>query len=304
MEPHPTLDQLQVFLAAAETGSFSGAARRLNRTQSVVSYAIAQLEAQIGLSLFQRAGSRAPRLTEAGAALLEDARRMVAGLEQLRARARGLQAGLEGEVALAVDVLLPTPVLTTALKAFRDAFPTVPVRLHTGALGVVAELLFRRVAGIGIAGRRSAESADLASRLVGGARFLPVAAPDHPLAGRPGPVPLASVREHFQIVVTDTTGRTEGRDFGVLAFDTWRVTDIATKRALILEGLGWGGLPQWMVEADIAQGRLVALDLEPYPPFDYRFFAVHRADTPLRPAAAWLADRFAQGLADFAGTTG
>jgi DNA-binding transcriptional LysR family regulator len=67
---YPSLDQLRVLAVVAETGSFSAAARRLHRTQSVISYTIAQLEAQLGLSLFERGGHR-PALTEAGRTVLE-----------------------------------------------------------------------------------------------------------------------------------------------------------------------------------------------------------------------------------------
>ena len=66
----PTLDQLRVFLAVADQGSFNRAAKKLGRAISAVSYAITQLEAQLGVSVFERKGSRAPVLTEAGAASL------------------------------------------------------------------------------------------------------------------------------------------------------------------------------------------------------------------------------------------
>ncbi len=74
MQPHPTLDQLQVFLTVVEKGSFSAASRALNRTQSVISYTIANLETQLGVALFVRSGTRRPQLTEAGKSVLEDAR--------------------------------------------------------------------------------------------------------------------------------------------------------------------------------------------------------------------------------------
>src|ERR1700712_5568083 len=64
MLPNPTLDQLQVFLAVAESGSFSAASRTLNRAQSVISYTIANLESQLEVPLFERFGSRQPKLTE------------------------------------------------------------------------------------------------------------------------------------------------------------------------------------------------------------------------------------------------
>src|SRR5690606_9524650 len=124
----------------------SAAARRLERAQSVISYAIANLEAQLQVRLFERQGTRQPQLTAEGAALLEDARRMIADLQLLRARARGLRGGLEGRVTLAVDSLVPMPILTAVLTAFRESFPTVSIRLYTGALGAIIDLVLRREA--------------------------------------------------------------------------------------------------------------------------------------------------------------
>ncbi|WP_163269215.1 LysR family transcriptional regulator [Chelativorans alearense] len=302
MDANPTLDQLQVFLAVAEEGSFSAASRKLNRAQSVISYTIANLEAQLELKLFERTGTRQPQLTEAGMALTEDARRMVTSLHLLRARARGISQGLEGEVGLAVDLLLPMPVLTAVLRAFREEFPTVGVRLHTGALGTVADLIVRREVDLGIAGKAMIGQDELVTRKIAEREMVPVAAPDHPLAQAEGPVPGLVVREHFQIAVTDPSERTKGQDFHVYALKTWRVSDIATKHALLLAGLGWGGMPFWLVEGDIKAGRLAELSLEPYPRFSYDLYAIHACDRPLRPAASWLARRFGRELKDFCPT--
>src|ERR1700753_4261932 len=145
----PTLDQLRVFLAIVETGSVSAAARKLNRQQSVISYTIANLEAHLGgLSLFERK-TRRPTLTDAGHAILADARQLAAGADGLQARARGLLAGLEAEVAIAVDVMLPTRRLVAALAAFREVFPTVTLRLYMEALGSVARLVLDRTCSVG-----------------------------------------------------------------------------------------------------------------------------------------------------------
>ena len=134
----PTFDQLRVFLAVVETGSFAGAGRRLNRATSVISYAIVNLESQLGLSLFDREGTRKPTLTVAGHALLAEARTIAHGMDGLRAKAKGLLEGLEAEVHLAVDVMLPASRLADVLRQFREEFPTVSLRLSTEALGAVA----------------------------------------------------------------------------------------------------------------------------------------------------------------------
>jgi DNA-binding transcriptional LysR family regulator len=86
----PTFDQLRIFLAVVDAGSFAAASRRLNRAVSVISYGIANLEAQLGLQLFAREGTRKPRLTEAGHALLAEARTISGGMDALRAKTRGL----------------------------------------------------------------------------------------------------------------------------------------------------------------------------------------------------------------------
>src|ERR1700755_2274123 len=138
MEPKtPTLDQIQVFLAIVESGSFSAAARKLSRAVSVVSYAIANLEAQLGVSLFARAGTAKPRLTDAGRAIVADSRGIAIALDGLLAKARGLTAGLEAEVALTMDVMWPAKKLVKALEEFRNRFPTVALRLKVEALGAV-----------------------------------------------------------------------------------------------------------------------------------------------------------------------
>lgn len=296
MQANPTLDQLQLFLAVAETGSFSSAARQFNRAQSVISYAIANLEAQLGLKLFEREGTREPTLTAAGKAMLPDARRMIGVLQDIRARAEGLTAGLEAELSIAVDVSLPSPALVKVLKAFESVFPTVPLRLSVGALGIVWDQLTSRKVSISFGGQPVAMAPDLVAERIGEASMTPVASPSHPLALHAGRVPLAVVREHKQLVISDVSNMTKGKDFGVFAYDTWRMTDMNTKRELILAGLGWGGLPTWMIYDDVTAGRLKVLDLEPYPIRLYALHAFHRADSPPGPAASWIVQRFKQEL--------
>ncbi|MCO4318771.1 LysR family transcriptional regulator [Phyllobacterium sp. 21LDTY02-6] len=299
MQPNPTLDQLNVFAAIADAGSFSAAARRLNRSQSVISYAIANLEAQLELKLFERSGTREPRLTEAGRALLEDARRMALALQNLRSRVQGLKEGIEANIAVAVDVNIPTPVLASVLRTFETRFPTVGLRLHVGALGTIWDLALKRQVDFAVGGPPVTPFDALATVRLGQTSMLPVAAPDHPLALYPGRVPLSVMREHVQLVVTDLSEQTKGMDFGVYAYRTWRLTDVATKRELMLAGLGWGGLPKWMVRDDMAAGRLVPLDLEPYPETAYSIFALHLVDRPLGPASGWLVDAFRSELDTF-----
>jgi DNA-binding transcriptional LysR family regulator len=297
MQPNPTIDQLQILQAVAETGSFSAAGRKLNRAQSVISYAIANLEAQLEVKLFEREGTREPRLTVMGRAILEDARRMSGVLQRIRSRVEGHKSGLESEVALSIDVSLPPAVLIRVLKAFDAQFPTVVMRLNVGTLGVIVDQVVKGEADVGVGG--IASEADVRLIIIGDISMVPVAAPIHPLACMKGPVPLEELREHIQLVVTDPSQRTRGRDFGVFAYRVWRLTDMHMKHVLIREGIGWGGLPRWMIAEDLARGLLVELDLEPYAETRGPLFAMHRVDRHPGPAVSWLIDEFKRELGCF-----
>jgi DNA-binding transcriptional LysR family regulator len=146
-----TLDQLRTFIAAAEEGSFSAAGRKLKRAQSVVSHTLANLEAQIGVSLFNR-GTRYPRLTAQGKELLLAARGVADDIDVFKARARTMREGLEPEVSVAVDVVYPMAALTKAVGLFSVAYPNTPLQLHVQALGGVTQLVVEGRCRIGIVG--------------------------------------------------------------------------------------------------------------------------------------------------------
>ena len=287
----PTLDQLNIFLAIVDTGSFAGAARRMNRAVSAISYGIAQMEAQLGVTLFERAGTRRPQLSEAARALLAGVRGIAEGVDGLRAVVRGLAQGLEAEVTLAVDVMLPADRLGAVLREFVIAYPTVQLRLHVEALGGVTAMVLDGTAAVGISGPLAAGVEGLECVHAGGVMMVPVAAPDHPLA-RLSLIPPGAARLHTQLVLTDRSQFTEGRDFAVLSPRTWRLADLGAKHALLREGIGWGSMPLPMVAEDLASGRLLRLDLPDLTGGPYCFGATWRRDTPPGPAGRWLLDRF------------
>lgn len=287
----PTLDQLKIFLMVVETGSFAAAGRKLGRAVSVISYGISNLEAQLGVTLFEREGTRRPQLTAEGEAVLAEARRVAQGVDALRARVKGLHEGLEPEVGLAVDVMLPAERLGCVLRDFSAAFPTVPMRLWVEPLGAVAQLVLEGRAGLGIAGPAATEIEGLERFAAGAIELVPVAAPDHPLARKDG-LTHADLSEHVQLVLTDRSPLTEGRDFAVTSPRTWRLADLGAKHALLREGIGWGNMPLPMIEPDLEAGALVRLSPREPSGGTYRFSAIHRPDAPPGPAARWLLERF------------
>ena len=283
----PTLDQLRIFLAVADEGSFNRAARKLSRALSVVSYGISALEGQLGVVLFRREGSRKPELTDAGRALLADARAVSDEADGLVARARGIRQGLETEVALAVDVMVPSSTVAGVLRNFQEVFPTVNLRLHVEALGAVAALVLDRRADLAIAGPDIIDLPGLQRREVGSVELVPVAAPGHPLT-QLSDIPPGETSKHLQLVLTDRSPLTEGREFSVLSPRTWRLADLGAKHALLLEGIGWGNMPRHAVKEDLAAGRLVALCLPEAAQIQYLLHALWRSDSRPGPATTWM----------------
>ncbi len=97
------LEQMRLFVSVAEQRSFSAVARDQRKAQSAVSNGIALLEADLGVSLFDRSSGRQPRLTEAGTVLLEEAREVLRQCERLNGRALSLMRGEEARLRLAQD---------------------------------------------------------------------------------------------------------------------------------------------------------------------------------------------------------
>ena len=281
-----SLDQLQVLLTVAEAGSLSGAARRLKRATSAVSYAIDTLEAQLGLSLFDRATTRRLKLSPAGEAVIAEAKSVAYSAQMLHARVKGLRDGLEAEVSLVADVMFPNDRLVKLLKSFYGKFPTVSLRLKTAALGEIERSLRSGTAGIGIGAIIHMQSDGLQCLHLEGIQVIPVAAPEHPLAlsGRAGP---GAAREHLQLVLTEQPGG-DRRDYGVVSAKVWRIGDLASKHALLLGGVGWGGMPEWMVRADLDAGRLAHLQLPDFRGGEIVLQVAHRNETPPGPAGRWL----------------
>jgi len=292
-----SLDQLRTFLAAAEEGSFSAAGRRLRRAQSVVSQTLANLEGQLGVVLFDRSG-RYPRLTEAGSALLGEACGVVRGMEGFKSRARAIAEGLEPELSVSVDVMYPMATLTVAVGSFRAAFPHTPLRLYVEALGAVVKPVIDGTCRLAVMGTLPLVPAGLDSEYLLDVPLVTVVAPSHPLAALAGPIGRGDVEQHVQLILTDRSSLSEGQSFGVFSPQVWRLADLGAKHSFLRAGFGWGHMPAPMVQADLASGELVRLDLEGLPPLLSRLsmHGVYRKETPPGPAGRWFLDQLKQGV--------
>ena len=126
--------------------------------------------------------------------------------------------------------------------------------------------------------------------------MMMVAAREHPLALFKGVIPKTELAKHVQLVLTDRSELTAGREFGVMSPLTWRLGDLFAKHAFLLKGLGWGGMPLHAVKQDLLEGRLVKLSIEDLPEegLILPMSAVYLTAKPPGPAGRWLIERLKQ----------
>lgn len=259
-------DSAAVFLAVLDQGSFSAAARALGRVPSAVSMAIAHLEAELDLPLFERIG-REPKATAAARALEPQARLLAAQLKELQAHALALTQGLETRLTLAIAPELLAGGWCAPLATLAREYPLLEVevlaapqadalaQLHEGRVQLA--LVFERPS---LDGREGFQE-------VGSETLVAVVAAQHPLLAelRAGPDGAGLREQHLhgtrQIVVASRDPAQSDPRF-VFARHRWRTDNAVSALELIAAGLGWGWLPRSLVRAHIAAGRLVPLPLE------------------------------------------
>ena len=289
-----SLDQMRAAVSVAQTGSFSAAARQVGRTQSALSYAVTVLEQQLGVALFDRGDGRRPKPTEAGRILLQEIETILRQAHELKDKAKAVTAGLEPEVSLIVDAHYPLEALMPVMREFQQTFPVVQVRLTIEAMGAVSKGVLKGTAIIGI----MATVPGLAPGLVGDALppilRIPVISSRHVLvksAVEGEPMPSGATLDLVQIVLSDRSESTTGRDYAVHSGRTWRVSDLASKRALLLAGLGWGYMPEHMVASDLAEGSLKRLNVQGVRVRNtVPVVVIRRRDQMLGPASRWVLD--------------
>lgn len=283
-----TLDQLRILIAVADHGSFSAAGRHLRRVQSAVSQMVQALETTLGVVLFDR-GGKTPILTDAGRAILEDARKLVRGAEGLRARAESMASDVEPDLALAVDAMFPNPLMMESLRVLAGEFPDLPVTVFTEALGGAEQRIRDHTARLGFYSWRPAQD-DLASEFLAAIAMAPVAASTHPLAKRKGPISREVLEDEVQLVLTDRTQITARFSGGIVSRRLWRFADLGTRLDYLLAGFGWCNMPLHLVEPHIDRGRLKVLDLAEAPRWELPIHVVHDRSRPPQRAGRMLID--------------
>jgi DNA-binding transcriptional LysR family regulator len=274
-----TIHQLLCFDAVVTESGFQAGAAKLRRTHSTVFTSVKNLETQLGLRLFDRDGYRVT-LTDAGRSFHDRARVFLQELSLLRNHASQLAMGEESELSVVIGDLCPLPEVLGLLRRFFDGCPATRLHLHFEAISGPWERLFDDEADLIIhhIDKRDPRL-DFIDLFTG--TLIPVVAPNFlpfPISTRITP---EQMRNHVQCVIRDTARHSSSRDYYLIeGARRWTVSDQLMKKEIILQGMGWGHMPSFMIVDELRDGRLLSIAGKHLRGGDGEIVAARRRDRP------------------------
>lgn len=255
-----TINQLRAFVAVADEGGFSGAARELRRAQSAISHAITALESALQVELFER-DTRKTELSPAGRRLLPDARAVISRTEEMKSRASSIVKTGAPEVSIAVDVYFPRAHLIECLRTLQTDVPAAAINLRMTTMAGGEHLVLEGTCSLAvtIAEVPEVNPSAIERQWLCETRMVTVCAPTHPLASASEAISIEEFGRHIQLVVTDNQPGAEKTQTGVAGERQWLLNDLSAKHDLLRAGLGWGHMPAHLVADDLANRKLVEL---------------------------------------------
>jgi DNA-binding transcriptional LysR family regulator len=249
------LQELLIFVRAAETGSFSKVARELGLSQPSVSRMVASLEGRLGVTLLLRT-TRRVTLTDAGSVFLERSRRILGDLDEAAHAARGIDS-LQGVLRVVMSGAFGTREVIPRLPAFLEQHPRLKLEL---LISDRTDDLVAEGADIALRLGRLADSA-FGARLLASAPRLVIASPAY-LARRGVPETLADLSGHDCIVGPGLSGRhgwafqRSGAVTSVAVEGRVQVASADGVVACVKAGLGIAVVSRWMCRAELERGEL------------------------------------------------
>lgn len=235
------IDEIRSFVAVAETGSFSAAARNLKRAQSVVSMHIAGFEAELGYKLFDRTPK--PVLTAQGRELLVGAKRVLVEADRLQNRALTLSESQTPSIYMGIDLVLEAPVMIDLLRLFAKSFPSVRLQIENIS-GSEAKWFFTKTAMNLALVFSSDPSLESDEYILGHSPLSIVVAKNHPLAAIDRPT-VDDLRRYRQIVVHARDPQSPSP--AVVNTDYWEIDSGLWALGLAARGVGWAILPNFLL---------------------------------------------------------
>jgi DNA-binding transcriptional LysR family regulator len=281
-----SLAQLRTLDALVSAGSLQAAAAALHRTHPTLHTSLRKMEEALGFQLFDRSGYRL-ELTEKGAAFLSRARRVLAEMNELETYSAQMAAGVEAALRVVIGDLSPLPTMLGLLRKFFAQHPQTQLHLQFEALSGPWELLLEDKVDLILHHVNEGESRFEIIPL-GRVALIPVAAPGF-LPFPAADATIERMRELIQCVIRDSARSPAERNYFVLeGARTCTVSDQMMKKEVILQGLGWGHMPDYLIADELADGRLIAFSNRYFRGSVLELVAARKAGRPHGPTASKL----------------
>ena len=269
-----SLEALQIIDTVERRGSFAAASKEIHRVPSTISYTVAKLEEELGVLIFERAGSRLI-LTPGGQELLKEGRHLLKAADDLATRVRRVATGWETKFTIGMDTLFAPIALAGDVQAFYQMVDRTHLRLLQETLSGTWEALLERRADLLIgASGQGPSGGGYAVEPMGTVRFVFAVAPNHPLAALDRPIGKAELYAHRTIAVADSARTLPERTIGLIfGQQTMTVPNIQCKLDYQLAGIGGGFLPEPCIRNAIASGRLIEKQVEEPKPDETYYLA-------------------------------
>jgi DNA-binding transcriptional LysR family regulator len=253
-----TLDQILSLQAVKDSGSINGASEKLNKAKSAISYSIQRLDDQLGFPTLDRSQYRI-RLTPQGEAFLHKAQTLIKEMEVLKEESYKIASGVEMKLAMSATAIYPTAPLNKVLRQIISKFPSTEFTFHREILSGEKMLMNEQV-DIAIF-ENLQNSIDIESKKISKIELKLVICADHPfLKLKKKEQTLKALTQYPHIIQRSTIQEPGDINMGISEDSKrWSVSDIHSKKDLILNNLGWGRLPDHFVEKELKQKKLVHL---------------------------------------------
>ncbi|MFU0913765.1 LysR family transcriptional regulator [Kluyvera intermedia] len=275
-------EALTAFVETVACGSFSAAARRLRKSQSTISTAIAHLEADIGVTLFDRR-ARQPVLTAEGQRVLSYVQAILAASERLDELAVSLSGETEARLAFVLSDTLHPDVLEDLLAQFDSRFPHTEFECLVGEDDDVIDLLQKGRAQVGLIEARDDYPTDIGhTRLPMQTRMAIYVSPAHPLVEQRGVEwELLQTWRELRLNTYLEKQNTPARG------PVWSAPNYLMLLSMAAQGLGWCALPCALVEEFSRSAELTMLDIAGWP-MSVSIDLLWHKEAPLGAAGSWL----------------
>ncbi|MDF0535992.1 DNA-binding transcriptional activator PunR [Shewanella sp. A32] len=286
---------LELIDLVAQLGSFTAAATHLNKVPSAVSYAIKQIEDEIGVVLFER-HHRSVSLTPAGVHFVEESRELLKSIFRLKRRTLQVANGWQPSLAIALDCVVRADRVAYLIRDFYQRFDDVELKIRKENFNGVWEALVNGRCDVAIGATSTIPvGGPFLSKSMGKVVWSLVMSPAHPLAHISEPISDQVLLPYPAVCLSDTSWQFVPRSFAAAPNQRQiQVPDWVQAINVLRSGLGIGWVPRHLAKSFIESGSLIEKEMvSPLPASDCALLWNSRQQSP---AQQWVLEYLGDGL--------